>query len=500
MSKVWTTPHIYSLIPGLLICLSQAYASNKHVVVLSSDGPVVLGGTITMRADLYMRDGSRPSGVFIYSWQDSSPRQHKYKTEATTNTTSFWEISYPAHEYNAGTYRIDVTVKERFLLISLLDFGNNSTEIEVTDFLNGNMTLHQPNRTVVNDCVSSKSDTKIQIDLRKGDYDYIAHKATSISTFWFVDCKFFGQSPNFTFTYNFTEPDKTHVVEALIVASYEPPVTTTTLAPTTVAPPTTTLNPNTSTIMPNISTTKPPITVITPATVVTESNTNPTVAPLANHSFPFVCLNSSIISPDPNKTYGYFTKEIKVKAPISNLTVDGTSWLQPWEMVSRNVSCKGSGPFHKCLFFHRGTYNITGNETCGESDQLESCKFAIVRYFLEPGLYTIVVVLENDVSKQIQPLLITVYSATKKPQLSVIIVPVSCSLAAVILIVFGVAYYIQSRVRFTVEVADFDFGQNNPEMEYKTFRERLRDSFNNTLRPGGDRISGYEPLNKPLLK
>lgn len=71
-----------------------------------------------------------------------------------------------------------------------------------------------------------------------------------------------------------------------------------------------------------------------------------------------------------------------------------------------------------------------------------------------------------------------------QPQLSVIVVPVSCSLAAVVLIIFGVAYYIQSRARFTVEVADFDFGQNNPEMEYKTFTERLRDSFNNTVRYG----------------
>lgn len=82
-----------------------------------------------------------------------------------------------------------------------------------------------------------------------------------------------------------------------------------------------------------------------------------------------------------------------------------------------------------------------------------------------------------------------ILAVTTKPQLSVIVVPVSCSLVAVVLIVFGVAYYIQSRARFTVEVADFDFGQSNPDMEYKTFTERLRDSFNKTVRPGTKRIS-----------
>lgn len=80
------------------------------------------------------------------------------------------------------------------------------------------------------------------------------------------------------------------------------------------------------------------------------------------------------------------------------------------------------------------------------------------------------------------------FSVTPKPQLSVIVVPVSCSLAAVVLIVFGIAYYIQSRSRYTVEVANFDFGQNNPDMEYKTFTERLKDSFNSSVRPGYNKI------------
>lgn len=62
-----------------------------------------------------------------------------------------------------------------------------------------------------------------------------------------------------------------------------------------------------------------------------------------------------------------------------------------------------------------------------------------------------------------------------------------------VLIVFGIAYYLQSRARFNVEVADFDFGQSNPEMEYKTFTERLRDSFNSTVSDGYQKLKITSP-------
>jgi len=46
-------------------------------------------------------------------------------------------------------------------------------------------------------------------------------------------------------------------------------------------------------------------------------------------------------------------------------------------------------------------------------------------------------------------------SVTKHAQLSVIVVPVSCSLIAVILIVFGVAYYVQSKNRQVLHLCVF---------------------------------------------
>lgn len=49
---------------------------------------------------------------------------------------------------------------------------------------------------------------------------------------------------------------------------------------------------------------------------------------------------------------------------------------------------------------------------------------------------------------------------------------------AVVLIVFGVAYYVQNRNQFLVEVADFNFGetQSVDSLEYKSFFQRLLDS------------------------
>lgn len=96
-------------------------------------------------------------------------------------------------------------------------------------------------------------------------------------------------------------------------------------------------------------------------------------------------------------------------APVSNISVDGTNWIQPWDMLNLNVTCKGSGPFRKCLQFHRGKYNVTGNETCDNAEHLHTCNFSIIHYFLEPSVYTILIILNNEVSTQIYPLTINIY-------------------------------------------------------------------------------------------
>lgn len=103
--------------------------------------------------------------------------------------------------------------------------------------------------------------------------------------------------------------------------------------------------------------------------------------------------------------------------------------------------------FSYCIHFFSGKYNITGNETCIVPDMSEKCEFPIRRFFIEPKSYTVVIVIYNEVSKLVSPITVTVYKVTKQGQLSVIVVPVAFSFIAVILIVFGVAYYLQNRSR-----------------------------------------------------
>ncbi|XP_034936178.1 uncharacterized protein [Chelonus insularis] len=484
---------------AVTICclIHQGIYISAGYVTLTHDGPTVRGGIITFQADLHYDYGSRPSGTFDYFWRDDAIPSHKHEVLGIKNTTNIWQVQYPADLYPVGEYTVEIKVR-RVIYFILPDITSQHRTFEITSLLNGNMTIVQSNNTVNNDYVSSASEAEVKINLRKGDAEYIDKNATEIETHWFVNCKYYGQTNDYTFRYNFTKPDSTALIEALVIASFEPP---TTIVPSTITT-SIILSTNTTTIASNSNNStifKSNSTIIESTTPSTAKNlTNTSVKPtestkISNDSdvrFPYVCVNSSVI-PDPKKTYGYFRREVQVKVPIKNITVEGTNWIKPWDMLSLNVTCHGSGPFYQCLEYHRGNYNITGNETCEKGSRLESCNFSITHYFLDPTVYTIVVILKNDISKLVYPLTINIYEVTTKPQLSVIVVPVSCSLAAVVLIVFGIAYYLQSRARFTVEVADFDFGQNNPELEYKTFTERLRDSFNST---------GYKPLSEPKIQ
>ncbi|XP_015588603.1 uncharacterized protein LOC107264636 isoform X2 [Cephus cinctus] len=493
--------HLYSAVLGTFCYLLQVNANFDGYVTLSHDGPVVIGGTITFRADVYKYDGTRPSGTFSYEWKDDGIIPHKYTPDHTRNTTAFWSISYPAEIYSVGIYIVEVKVIKKKTWFN--ESTRVATKFAVTSLLNGNMTIKQENATTKGNFVSSSLESTVAIDIRKGDLSFIMTNATSISTFWFIDCQYYGHTENFIFNYNFTDPDRSHTIEALVVASFDPPTTTTSLPDTTTS---TTVNPPWLSVVSNSSINSTAISTTSTATPFTTSSTtalstittpnslqNTTVPVFGNISFPFVCLNSSIVPPDPHNIYGYFQRTIEVRAPVTDISVDGTNWIQPWAMLNLNVTCEGSGPFIRCLQFHRGNYNVTGNETCGDGERKPNCNFSIIHYFLEPSDYTIVIILTNDISTNIHPVTINIYQATTQPQLSVIVVPVLCSLVALVLIIFGIAYYIQSRARFTVEVADFDFGQSNPDMEYKTFAERLRDSFDSAVRPGSNRISVRAP-------
>lgn len=61
-------------------CYCISVNAVEYNVTLSHDGPVVLGGTITFRADLF-ENGERPSGTFKYKWRDNALNPHEYEVK-----------------------------------------------------------------------------------------------------------------------------------------------------------------------------------------------------------------------------------------------------------------------------------------------------------------------------------------------------------------------------------------------------------------------------------
>lgn len=184
------------------------------------------------------------------------------------------------------------------------------------------MTIKQANKTIAGEYISSTNETKLMIDMRKGDYDFITQKATAISTYWFVDCKYYGQTNDFAFVYNFTSPGVTHDIGALVIASYDPQTTATMLPPTTTAASVNVTTVVSSATMANSNVTR--VTIVTLPVIVTSAKPSikPTTTALpidtsmidaANISLPYICSNTSLIPPDPNKTYGYFYKKVHVR-------------------------------------------------------------------------------------------------------------------------------------------------------------------------------------------
>lgn len=193
----------------------------------------------------------------------------------------------------------------------------------ISECLNGNITIKQANKTIAGEYVSSINEAKLTIDMRKGDYDFIIQKATTISTYWFIDCMYYGQTNDFAFVYNFTSPGVTHEIGALLIASYDLPTTTTMSTPTTTA----VVPTNVTTVAPNATTANSNRTLVVAVTLpITVTSTKPsikstTIAPpidastivTTNMSLPYICSNTSLVPPDPNKTYGYFYKKIHIR-------------------------------------------------------------------------------------------------------------------------------------------------------------------------------------------
>lgn len=477
----------------VVLCL-LSFGECHYYVTISDDGPIVQGGTITFQAEVYDSDGSRPEGTFRFTWKDDTLPLHSWVDE-TRYPNSTWSVTYP-REFYPGPYEVQVNV-DKYDIIFYHEICSRRQIFNISAFLNGKMELVQGS-LINSNFVSNETQVEHEIDLSRADHAFLKN-ATEVSTYWFVDCVFYGLSEDLTFNYSYSAVGADHLVEALVVASFEPIITTTTPPTTTTSttPSTTTTSTTTS------STASPPNSTIlsssaSPSLLTalkdagnTGLNTNEvgstvnqglTFTNVSHIKVPYVCRNSSIVPPDKNKTYGYFHRKMSVRAPIQNITIKGTNWLQEFETLDLQVVCRGSGNFNACNLKKPADYNSTGEETCppNQISVSPNCQFNVSQFYSSSN-YTVLFIISNDVSKIVYPIKVILYKVQKHAQLSVIVVPVVCSLIAVIMVVFGVAYYVQRRKRFTVEVADFDFGHGVGDMEYKTFRERLREAVLNSV-------------------
>ena len=138
---------------------------------------------------------------------------------------------------------------------------------------------------------------------------------------------------------------------------------------------------------------------------------------------------------------------------------------------------------------------MTGNETCDDKGmgkrvtKTDACHFPIQWYFRDAGVHNMFAIVSNQVSYDTKVILVNMYNSTIEPPLSVVVIPVTCSLISVCGIAAGIfSFYIWKRNE-SIETADFDFNAPEEQLEYKTFWERLRDSMLNAFSNSSDDVS-----------
>lgn len=238
-------------------------------------------------------------------------------------------------------------------------------------------------------------------------------------------------------------------------------------------------------------------------TTTTELPFEERVQKLIDAAVPYfgVCTNDTKVILDPKKIYGYYQRTIFVENPISNISVSNNVWLRHGDLCRLTIKFTGTAPFNYCTKI--SSNNNASLEAPQDSDECSGWKPSDINeinyghfFSKDSNSYSLVVYIKNEVSLTRTPIGVQFYEgmdsilveilktvfpfflAQEHSQLSVVIVPVVFSLVAVVLIVFGVAYYVQNRNQFMIEVADFNFGetQSIDSLEYKSFFQRLLDS------------------------
>jgi hypothetical protein len=172
------------------------------------------------------------------------------------------------------------------------------------------------------------------------------------------------------------------------------------------------------------------------------------------------------------------TQPMTAKDPISKLTFDGKFFVPRNSGIDLKVGCEaGTGPFTFCFKVRNVSSEVTDCNVV--LDVSRDCKFHVGWYLPTVSKHNLWLNVTNDVSSIFQKVEISVLDFKIEPSITFVVVPVVSTIAAIFIIVFGIAAHVQQRRRgFTVEVADFDFSaRDDSDLLVKTFFQRLRDDF-----------------------
>lgn len=127
--------------------------------------------------------------------------------------------------------------------------------------------------------------------------------------------------------------------------------------------------------------------------------------------------------------------------------MSGSLWIKKEDGLHLTVTWSGSHPYEYCYDIINGPYNSTGNETCDKWHNSTTPKLSISKLLFEEHPHTVLIIVRNQVTIIRKALGINTYEVKKQSQLSVIVVPVVFILSAIVVVIFGVARYVQTRNR-----------------------------------------------------
>lgn len=162
------------------------------------------------------------------------------KVIESTKSISEWSVMYPYSKgYRPGQYTVEVDVAKWYVVFYVFltsqryTFNVTGNTLHITiytylyirilflDLVNGHMSLQQ-NTTIRDDVyVSNVEPVMHSIVIDEADSQLLKDNATSVLTYWFIDCVFYGYTDDYSFNYKFSDAGKEHNVDALVVASYE---------------------------------------------------------------------------------------------------------------------------------------------------------------------------------------------------------------------------------------------------------------------------------------